>query len=76
MKIKLGCACYAMDIERGNTFYFRGSVYIMISHGEDSCIVREIATRGENDMLTFVIRENSNFNSYGDVKPFSIEVQP
>lgn len=74
MKIKLGCACYATDIERGSTFYFRGSIYIMISHGDDRCIVREIAIRGENDMLTFVILENSHFDSYGDVKPFSIEV--
>lgn len=73
MRIKLGCACYATDIERGQTFYYRGSVYIMITHGDDHCQVREVAVRGENDMLTFVIRENSNFNSYADVKPFTIE---
>lgn len=73
MLITLGVSCYASDIERGQTFYYRGSVYIMVSHGDDTCIVREMAVRGENDMLTFVIRENSNFNSYGDVKPFTVE---
>lgn len=73
MQIKLGCSCYVTDIERGQTFYHRGSVYLMIAHGDDNCTVREVAVRGENDMLTFVIRENSNFNSYADVKPFSVE---
>lgn len=73
MYIKLGCSCYAMDIGRGNTFYYRGSVYIMINHGDDHCTVREIAVRGEHDMLTFVLRDNSNFNSYADVKPFTVE---
>lgn len=73
MHIKLGCSCYASDIDQGKTFYYCGSVFVMIQHDDDKCTVREVAVRGEADMITFVIRENTAFNSYADVKPFTIE---
>lgn len=73
MQIKLGCSCYATDIETTRAFYYRGDVYVMVAHGDDRCQVRKVATRGENDMLTFLSCELENFNSYGDVKPFTVE---
>lgn len=73
MQIKLGCSQYAMDIECYQAFYWNGDIYVMVTHGEDHCLVRKVATRGENDMLTFVSCEIENFNSYGDVKPITID---
>lgn len=73
MQIKLGESCYVVDIETTKAFYYRGDIYVMIAHGEDSCKVRKVAVRGENDMLIFVSCETENFNSYGNVKPFTVE---
>ena len=73
MHIKLGASCYAMDIECYRAFYWHGDIYVMVEHGEDRCLVRKVACRGENDMLTFLSCDVGWFNSYGDVKPITIE---
>jgi len=73
MQIKLGASCYVTDIERYGTFYHRGDIYVMVTHGDDRCQVRKVATRDESDMLTFVSCDVENFNSYAEVKPFTVE---
>ena len=68
---KLDASCYAMDIEVHKSFMHREEVYVMVKHGEDRCQVRMVLAINDEGWY-FVSHEVENFNSYADVRPFSL----